>query len=400
MLTVPSLASLMPQLANQVSQLKDFLSYLSTVKGDLSSITAPPFILAPYSAVEVPSHWAAHQSSFLQPTEEDDPSQRALLVLKNYLLSLKGVTGYGTEHEARKPVNPFLGELFVGMWDPSKTKLFVEQVSHHPPVTACCITNKERGISSSGFVRQETSFSATSGITVQQHGYALIKDEKHSETHLMTMPILKIQGLALANPYVELAGDAYIASSSGYVTKIDFEGTGKLGLGKKHKVLATVTNVNDPKKVIWSVLGQWTGKLSVKDAHNRVVSEFSADDHTATPLNVQEVEQQSDVESRKAWRYVFDGIKSGDVTMVNKHKTALEETQRNLRTSEKQGEQQWQSKLFAKRDDDPAARRLLGMIPDKTVSGFDGSKTGGFWSFRGEDDGESLIRDLRRKSRE
>lgn len=48
-----------------------------------------------------------------------------------------------------KPLNPFLGELFEGYWDSEmgRIELVAEQVSHHPPVTACRIWNQEAGVS-------------------------------------------------------------------------------------------------------------------------------------------------------------------------------------------------------------------------------------------------------------
>jgi hypothetical protein len=47
-----------------------------------------------------------------------------------------------------KPLNPFLGELFIGKWEDEAgtTRLVAEQVSHHPPATACNIWNDEHGV--------------------------------------------------------------------------------------------------------------------------------------------------------------------------------------------------------------------------------------------------------------
>ena len=47
-----------------------------------------------------------------------------------------------------KPLNPFLGEIFLGEWDDEAgtTKLVSEQVSHHPPATAFKIWNDRHGI--------------------------------------------------------------------------------------------------------------------------------------------------------------------------------------------------------------------------------------------------------------
>jgi oxysterol-binding protein-related protein 9/10/11 len=61
----------------------------------------------------------------------------------------------------KKPLNPFLGELFLGHWDDAEvgeTKLISEQVSHHPPVTAYCIINEKNGVTLQGYNGQRASF--------------------------------------------------------------------------------------------------------------------------------------------------------------------------------------------------------------------------------------------------
>lgn len=95
-------------------------------------MTAPPWILSPTSLVEFSSYWAEHPSIFVAPANEKDPAKRALYVLRWFLSTLKQQYSsrneqYGTE---KKPLNPFLGELFLGKWedDAGTTKLISEQV--------------------------------------------------------------------------------------------------------------------------------------------------------------------------------------------------------------------------------------------------------------------------------
>ncbi|KAI0436518.1 hypothetical protein F4803DRAFT_541990 [Xylaria telfairii] len=49
---------------SQLPQLRHFLTYLLTIKGDLSNITAPPFVLPPISATEIPASWASRHTLF------------------------------------------------------------------------------------------------------------------------------------------------------------------------------------------------------------------------------------------------------------------------------------------------------------------------------------------------
>lgn len=71
------------------SSLKDFLASIASIKGDLSNITAPPFVLDTKSVVELPAFWAERPSLFVAPSASPDPAKRALLVLRWFLSSLK-----------------------------------------------------------------------------------------------------------------------------------------------------------------------------------------------------------------------------------------------------------------------------------------------------------------------
>ncbi|KAG1744417.1 hypothetical protein EDB19DRAFT_1906646 [Suillus lakei] len=115
---------------------------------DLAICYAPPFISSPTPLTE------------FQLTDV-----RALDVLKWFIRTLKGQ--YTSRSESmgseKKPLNPVLGELFYGYWPANaarggKTTLVVEQVSHHPPITAYRIENLEKDVTLTGHSAQKTSF--------------------------------------------------------------------------------------------------------------------------------------------------------------------------------------------------------------------------------------------------
>ncbi|KAI1261472.1 Oxysterol-binding protein [Xylariaceae sp. FL1019] len=383
---------------SNISQLRDFLSYLTTVSGDLSNITAPPFVLSPKSVTEIPASWAERHELFLQPAREDDAAKRALLVLKNFLCSFKRqLYSSATDDGAKKPLNAFLGELFLGEFasaDGSSTRLISEQVSHHPPVTACCLYNEKHGISSSGYVAEETTFSATSGVRVQQTGYAIIRDEVHQESHLRTLPTMVIKGLITGSPYPELEGICYISSSSGYLAKIEFEGKRTLGTGTKNSVRAELTNVREGGKKIFEISGQWNGTLVVKNCvSGEVVEKFDVGDVPLSELKVKDIDAQSPWESRRAWKGVKEAIRDGDMTAISREKNELEEAQRELRDAEAEVGIEWPRVFFRSSDDCQEFDLLAQIIPDPEVKNMDRSRTAGVWKFIGVDAAESLIKD-------
>lgn len=390
---MPILGSSLSQAKDNLTQLKDFLSYLATVKGDLSSITAPPFVLAPKSAIEIPSSWASKHELFLAPANEPDPAKRALLVAKNYLCSLTHLVGQDVGEEAKKPLNPFLGELFIGEFESgsSATRLIAEQVSHHPPVTACFMYNEQQGVSSNGFVAQQTSFSPASGVTVEQLGYAVVRFDKYEESHLMTMPTLHVKGVATGMPHPELEGPSYISSSSGFLTQIDFQGRGALGLGTKNRVDARIYQMPNTKDPIYHITGQWDGKLTTKDSSDKKLEEVSVDSVPTTKIIVRPLEQQTPFESRRAWQHVIQGIQEGSVEMINESKSRLEESQRARRADEKSKGIQWNRFFFSDSALEESTRKLLDVIPDPKLKRFDSAQTAGVWNFIGIRQAEALM---------
>jgi hypothetical protein len=105
---------------------------ISTIRGDLSNITAPPFVLDTKSAVELPAFWAERPSVFVAPASAEDPATRALLVLKWFLSSLRNqqYAGRSEAEGIKKPINAFLGEIFLASWEDNAgvTRLVSEQV--------------------------------------------------------------------------------------------------------------------------------------------------------------------------------------------------------------------------------------------------------------------------------
>jgi hypothetical protein len=140
----------MSSISENRSPLREFLASIATIPGDLSNITAPPFLLGSQSTTELPLYWAEHPSILVTPASERDPQKRALLVLRWFLSALKNqqYAGRSEKEGVKKPLNAFLGEIFMARWEDASgvTRLVSEQVSHHPPVTACCLWNEEHGV--------------------------------------------------------------------------------------------------------------------------------------------------------------------------------------------------------------------------------------------------------------
>ncbi|KAI9644771.1 Oxysterol-binding protein 4 [Ciborinia camelliae] len=357
-----------------------FLKSIASFNGDLSSLTAPPFILSSTSLTEFSSYWADRPNIFVAPAAEKDPQKRALLVLKWFLSTLKQQYAgrsdkYGNE---KKPLNPFLGELFLGKWedDCGTTELITEQVSHHPPVTAYHISNKKHGVYLQGYYAQKASFSRT--INVKQIGHAVLSIPAYDETYLITLPNLHIEGLIFGSPFVELEAKSYITSSSGFTAKIDYSGKGWLS-GKKNSFTATLYPTGKEKDILYTVTGQWTKQFEIREGGKKsdLIDSYDADASPNTPVYIAPIEEQDPMESRRAWSKVAAGIASGDMDATGIEKTKIEVSQRELRIKEKNEGRTWERRYFTKMESCPILQKLapcIQLLPDE-------DKTGGIWRF-------------------
>ena len=188
------------------------------------------------------SYWIEHPDLFVAPALEKDPATRCLLVLKWFLASLRGqqYAGRDPSEGVKKPLNAFLGELFVSEIgeEGNECRLVSEQVSHHPPVTACYLWNSKHGVRAEGFTCQEITFSGS--VSIKQKGYAILHVDQFDENYLIPVPNVKVKGVVSGTPYPELVGTYSIPSSSGWVSEIKFEGKGLIMGGTKNGVSGRV----------------------------------------------------------------------------------------------------------------------------------------------------------------
>ncbi|KIS68398.1 uncharacterized protein UMAG_11086 [Mycosarcoma maydis] len=346
-----------------------FLKQIATFSGDLSSLTAPSFILSPVSLVEFPAYWGEHPDEFAKISTGKDEIERMNLVLKWFIGTLKGQftarnTSMGSE---KKPLNPILGELFLGKWpdknDRGETTLTAEQVSHHPPVTAYHIENRKAGVTLEGHCAQKTSFSGRT-IQVKQVGHAILRvklaGSDKEELYLITLPNLLIEGLWYGAPYVELTGNSYIQSTTCLLTTLSYTGKGYFS-GKAHSFKATIGAGGN---ALYTVEGEWAGVSkykgkSVSGGSNELFWDASTQ---REEVSVEAVEQQGEMESRKVWKTVAHGIRSGDFETASKDKARIENAQRQKRKDEAAAGTPHQLERFVHLDNDQEYSQLAAMF--------------------------------------
>ncbi|ODQ77609.1 hypothetical protein BABINDRAFT_172693 [Babjeviella inositovora NRRL Y-12698] len=356
-----------------------FVKSIASYNGDLSSLTAPPFILHDVSLTEYSQYWAEHQDLLLAPnfidatglTSDELEIKRMVAVTKWFISTLR--SQYCSRNESKgsekKPLNPFLGEVFIGKWTDSsedasfgESVLLSEQVSHHPPVTGYAVVNAKNNTLLQGYNGVKASFSATS-LNVKQYGHALLEYQNLGAEYLVTLPQLHIEGMLVASPFVELQDKSYIQASSGYLTVVEFSGRGYL-TGKKNSFKARIYKDKaasaNKKNALFTIDGQWSGVSTISEGSEAKKSGalfYNATKAARNQLVVKPIEQQHDLESRKAWKDVAEAIRAGDFQTISATKSKLENAQRELRLEEKANGTVWARRWFAEVDlNDPAVR--------------------------------------------
>lgn len=349
--------------AAQKTSWTTFLKSLASFAGDLSSLTAPPFILSPTSLTEFPAYWCERPELFARIVDGETEEERAYAVLKWFISTLKDQ--YTSRNESmgseKKPLNPVLGELFYGRWPQTskrdgETTLVVEQVSHHPPITAYRIANDTKGITLVGHSAQKTTFS-TGSIIVKQVGHAILTLKLPSgvdEEYLITLPRLRIDGLWYGSPYIELTESSYIQSSTGWFSHIEYKGKGYFS-GKSHSFKAVVSH---DTRFHREVEGTWHTQSKFKDDHSVLHDVTFAKEEVTVPP----VEKQCELESRRLWQVVAKGIREGDFDTAAREKSKIENEQRQMRRDESANGTKWELKHFRHVDNCPVYQRLRGLF--------------------------------------
>lgn len=191
---------------------------------------------------------------------------------------------------------------------------------------------------------------------------------------------------------MELDSRTSIASSTGYVAKIDYSGKGWLS-GKKNTFTASLwkPGSSDEKHPLYTVDGQWNDKFSIKEASSKKqVDSHDAKNTSTTALTVAPLSEQDVYESRRAWGDVAKGIERGDMDAVSAAKSKIENAQRQLRKEEKEQNREWERRFFTRVDESSEKQlaelgRAIGVVGSSSSTGFEADKTGGIWRFKGEE---------------
>ncbi|KAI9311918.1 hypothetical protein BX666DRAFT_1866894 [Dichotomocladium elegans] len=287
----------------------------------------------------------------------------------------------------KKPYNPVLGEQYFMSWGEvngsGETSVTCEQVSHHPPITAFYIHNDKAGMTMNGHTGQKTRFSSTALICDQVGQTMITLQKRNNESYMLTSPSLTVNGIWYAAPYIELTGNSYIQSSTGYYATIEYSSRGWISGEKNHFKCYIRKNAGNPKEYVYKVEGQWSGKSSITPYGTKSSSAFlDVNELKAGEIKSKPLEEQGEWESRRVWQKVSEAIRVGDTQTAGVEKSKIENKQRaEKRDRDGQGEV-WEPVYFHWEEQEPTVFSLQRMLASAVKNKYN-PPTAGNWVYKG-----------------
>ncbi|XP_073815265.1 oxysterol-binding protein-related protein 8 isoform X8 [Musca autumnalis] len=313
---------------------------------DLSKVVLPTFILEPRSFLDKLADSYYHADILSRAVVEDDPFTRMKLVVQWYLSGF-----YKKPKGLKKPYNPILGETYRCYWEHengSRTYYIAEQVSHHPPISAFYVTNRQEGFCISCSILAKSKFYGNSTSAVLE-GVATLTLLPRGESYTLTTPYAHCKGILMGTLSMELGGKINIeCENTGYKTELEFKLKPFLGGADSTNVVAGKIRLG--KETLATISGHWDAEMRIKDTKSgEDAILFAASKETMMKRlkrYVVPIESQFPNESERLWNLVSAAISRDDQVGATEEKTVLEESQRNAAKERKATLTEWEPKHF------------------------------------------------------
>lgn len=208
--------------------------------------------------------------------------------------------------------------------------LFVEQISHHPPVSAFYVTNRKDGFCVTGSIMAKSKFYGNS-VSAILDGTARLTLLSRGEDYTITMPYAHCKGIVMGTLTMELGGKIEIkCEKTGYYTEMEFKLKPLFGGSDMTNCIAGKIKLG--KETLFTIDGHWDSDIYVKNKklNEELLLWNPSPEVKSSRLKRYSVpiEIQQDFESEKLWRHVTAAIDTGDQIAATEEKTILEEAQR------------------------------------------------------------------------
>lgn len=260
----------------------------NSIGKDLTKISFPVMFNEPTSMLQRMAEDMEYTECLDAAAKSTDPLKRVA-----YVAAFAASNYSSTMGRIAKPFNPMLGETYEYCRFDKQYRYFSEQVSHHPPMSACWgenprwiykgevdAKNKFMGTSfeirPTGIAHIELKIPAAwakEGVTYPREKCKLTGEELIIEHYSWKKVTTAVTGFITGSPVIDHFGDMVVTNHrTGESCTLTFKARPWRGKGQEIKGFV----INSQKKREWVIAGRWVTQLVAKKVDNET-DEINAD---------------------------------------------------------------------------------------------------------------------------
>ncbi|XP_041019159.1 oxysterol-binding protein-related protein 4B-like isoform X1 [Juglans microcarpa x Juglans regia] len=292
---------------------------------DLTRFQLPPLLNLPKSQLQSYGEtvYCTATDMLSRCHRGEGPHERLIAVVAWSISTLRPVK-FGVA-----PYNPVLGETHHV--SRGNFNFLLEQVSHHPPVSALHATNEEENVELTWCHRVAPKFHGTSVEAVLQ-GKRQMKLLSHGETYVMNAPNLSIR--FLPGPGTDWVGNVRIqCQETGLEAEYCCKSSSFMWRRGNHRSIKGKIFESSSLKTLYEIDGHWDRIVRVKDINSGEFTDIYNAKEVISRLNATIVKDPRELwpsESAVVWSEVSQCILSKDWEKAREAKRTVEEKQRQL----------------------------------------------------------------------
>lgn len=349
----------LPKLTGTKEKLNVFSILKDAVGMDLSKISIPITLNEPISFLQRLAEDIEYSELLDKGAEEPDPDRRmmyvAAMVISHYS---------STQGRVAKPFNPLLGETACVIM-PNKGKgirFIAEQVSHHPPVSACYAEGSGASWKYYNSIEIKNKFWGKS-LEIFPTGVNHIEFPEHGDHYVLEQVTACVHNIVIGRMWLDNYGEMEIVNkTNGGRCIINFSKTGWMSDSKSFAgIKGTVYDAKGNAKI--KIGGNWTSSVyeelprgkrniiwEVDERPDDEASQSYSMTKWAISLNavVEADEQPYVAPTDSRFRPDQRALENGEYALGTEYKAALEEGQRKRRKEMELAGQKWEPRWFKK----------------------------------------------------
>lgn len=245
----------------------------------------------------------------------------------------------------KAPYNPIQGE--TNHVSSGSLHVLLEQVSHHPPVSAMYATDEERNLRLMWWHKPVPRF-VGNGVEVAINGRRLLHLDAHGETFELTSPNLSFR--FLPTPVTQWVGTTTIkCEQSGLEAVLEFKARGVFGFADAaNRVEGHIFSSKTGKKLL-TFKGHWDKTVTFKNVESKeehCVVDCRRAITDVPPFFIQRPKEVAGTDSIVVWSPLTRAILDEAWDDARAAKSSVENVQRQLRKENEANGVKWSPKYF------------------------------------------------------